>query len=337
MSNLNFQCPRCHAQLSKNENNYSCHHCQSNFPRFGSGYDFILTDISNVQQHMDEDKEYWELGDSMRRVSPPLLAKTRIPTYFTYDSDRYVNSYYEYSRKIKEYELRSLDYIINTIRQRIQPDKAYQMLDTGCGSGGQHPAIIKEFPNIYLTGIEIVPGFVSFAQKHQLPNTKYHRGDGCHLPFPDNTFDIVFSQNAVEHAGLPLIQEMHRVQKPDGFSLLIGPGYISHLTSSPTKMLQWLLFMNPDIHGYKLSTYRKIIQEAGFQVEHYDAMCFNSVQRSVFQPWARNEKKALPPKWLVDFVFGFNHLMEKLLKAFGGRCCLWMQMFILQKPNNDSN
>ncbi|WIM67495.1 class I SAM-dependent methyltransferase [Corynebacterium breve] len=56
------------------------------------------------------------------------------------------------------------------------------------------------------------------------------RGDGAHLPFPDDTFDIVYSSNVVEHTPTPweMGQDMIRVARPGGivvicYTVWLGP------------------------------------------------------------------------------------------------------------------
>jgi SAM-dependent methyltransferase len=50
-------------------------------------------------------------------------------------------------------------------------------------------------------------------------------GQGEHIPYPDNTFDVVFSANVLEHLSNPLqvFQEVHRVLKPGGSFLFKTP------------------------------------------------------------------------------------------------------------------
>lgn len=67
--------------------------------------------------------------------------------------------------------------------------------------------------------------------------------DGEHLPFPDSTFDIVFSSNVLEHIpNLPgIFLEMRRILKPDGCAIHILP------SSS------WRLWTSISHYGYILA------------------------------------------------------------------------------------
>lgn len=327
-----FVCPECrrllNLQLTKH---LHCEFCKTDFLRLGSGFDFVSTKISNIEKHKTEDKEYWRDDISYRLVEPPLMKNTALPMFIVCHNDDYVNSYYEYKRLSEEYALRLLSILTNFIQKHINPNSKFSILDIGSGLGPTHHPILNHFPNLNLIGIEIVPSMVIAAQNYSHPRAEYHRGDAYHLPFANNSFDIVYSQNAIEHAGPEMVKEAARVLKPDGFSLIVGPGYIANLTQSPYKILKFATFQEPNIHGYKLAFYLKLFKEAGLKIISYDSVCFNSMQRTLLQRWMLNPKLPKPPNWLVDLIFGFNGLMERILKKFGCKAWLWMQIFELHK------
>ena len=78
------------------------------------------------------------------------------------------------------------------------------------------------------------------------PVTDY---DGKKIPYEDNTFNIVFSSNALEH--IPHIyefqKEIHRVLKPDGLVIHILPSSSWRMWTNVTCLLKnW---MPPSAHG----------------------------------------------------------------------------------------
>lgn len=309
-----------------------CQKCECEFPSLGSGWDFVPFHAANMNHHIKQDKEYWQNGPYLRIVSPPLLKYTKMPTWLSFDSERYLRSYYEFKRLKEEYELRLIDLTIDLFTRYIDDRTTIRMLDIGSSTGSYHNAFLKTFAKLHITGIDLEPHAILAAQQYNGPRTNYYRADGCHLPFSSDSFDIVFSKNAVEHAGIAMIREMCRVLKPTGVAFLIGPGYFANFTGNPFAVLR-LIFSRKeiDVHGFKVSTYRKYIKEAGFRVESYHALCFNSIQRRILQPWARNPKLFLPPKLLVDAIFKCNSIIEKLLKSIGGQSWLWMHVFELKK------
>lgn len=81
-----------------------------------------------------------------------------------------------------------------------------------------------------LTGVDIFKPYVEKQRRLNLYN-EVHNADGRDLPFPDNSFDIVYAFEVLEHLEEPdghkLISEMERVSKgkvmlttPVGFALV---------------------------------------------------------------------------------------------------------------------
>jgi SAM-dependent methyltransferase len=88
-------------------------------------------------------------------------------------------------------------------------------------------------------------------------NYKEHRAfpvvdyDGHRIPFGDNTFDVVFSSNVLEH--IPHVEafqkEIHRVLKPGGVAAHILPSSSWRFWTNITHFLKsWKI---PDAHGEK--------------------------------------------------------------------------------------
>lgn len=327
-------CPRCRTHLSSDGRaELNCDRCGAHFAPLGSGFDLLVPALTDLKAHLEQDREYWTRNRLARPVSPPLLQRTLIPKYISADTDRYVNSYYEFKRRLSEYEHKLLEWALRCVGKHVLARESAVLLDVGMGLGAFHLQFRDAFPSMAIVGVDIEPDGVLIAQQHGPGNAWYHRADGCHLPFADDTFDVVFSKNTVEHAGLPIIREMYRVQRPGGVSLLIGPGYVSHLTANPLKALRWALGLDPRVHGFTVGTYVAWAQAAGYRIVAHDAFCFNTIQRNLLQRWARSPRLPLPPRVVVDAVFGFNDLLEAVTKRLGWKAALWMQAFELQKTS----
>jgi len=78
------------------------------------------------------------------------------------------------------------------------------VLEVGCGAG------------VDLTESAIALARANFAQ--QGLTGRFEVADGEHLPFPDNSFDLVFAHGVVQYTANPqqLVNECHRVLKPGG-------------------------------------------------------------------------------------------------------------------------
>jgi ubiquinone/menaquinone biosynthesis C-methylase UbiE len=94
----------------------------------------------------------------------------------------------------------------------VLPDQA-QVLDAGCGSGYVSDGLA---PRLNLTGVDIEATAIAFCQEHRTGS--FLEADLTKLPFSDNTFDLVFFTNTIEHLEdpHPVLCELARVLKPDG-------------------------------------------------------------------------------------------------------------------------
>jgi ubiquinone/menaquinone biosynthesis C-methylase UbiE len=99
------------------------------------------------------------------------------------------------------------------------------VLDAGCGTG-IFSAIFGRNGAGHVTGIDISPGSLRTAETlkemFHLENINFEVQDMLHLPYADQTFDIVWAWGTVHHTTDPLaaITELNRVLRPGGSILL---------------------------------------------------------------------------------------------------------------------
>ena len=123
-----------------------------------------------------------------------------------------------------------------TIRlaQLAQIDGSQRVLDVGCGIGGPSRYLASKF-GCQVTGLDLTAEFVALAgmlaQRTRLADkVTYQQGNALDLPFPDASFDVVWSQNAAMNIADRdrLYGEMHRVLRPGGRlafqDVAAGPG-----------------------------------------------------------------------------------------------------------------
>ncbi len=90
-----------------------------------------------------------------------------------------------------------------------------KVLDVGCGKGFQMFEIIQVLPGIEVRGIDVS----SYAIEHAHPEVKYmiNHGTAAQLPYPDQSFDLVFSINTLHNLHnrelCKALREMERVGK----------------------------------------------------------------------------------------------------------------------------
>lgn len=98
----------------------------------------------------------------------------------------------------------------------------HSALDLGCGTGEMLKLILQEDAQKELWGIDLAEEMLA-AAKSKLPETvPLLLGDSESLPFPDNTFDVVYCNDSFHHYPAPrnVLREVHRVLKPGGTFLM---------------------------------------------------------------------------------------------------------------------
>jgi SAM-dependent methyltransferase len=115
------------------------------------------------------------------------------------------------------------------------------VLEIGVGMGADHAEWAKAGPRS-LTGVDLTPRSIGYARRHlsaQGLASRIELADAEALPFPDDSFDIVYSWGVLHHTpNTPLaIAEVHRVLRPGGCAKVM----IYHSRSLTGYML-WLRY-----------------------------------------------------------------------------------------------
>lgn len=104
-------------------------------------------------------------------------------------------------------------------------DSGVTVIDLGCGTGASYDAFSARGQNVLWVGLDIPDSPEANAQPRRvLPFCTY---DGVRIPLSDQSVDIVYSRQVLEHVRHPecLLSEVFRVLRPDG----IFVGSTSHL------------------------------------------------------------------------------------------------------------
>lgn len=105
-----------------------------------------------------------------------------------------------------------------------------RVLDAGCGVGfGTHYLAVNGACEV--VGVDIAPEAIEYAVGHyQNENLRYALADCVALPFWDDTFDLVFCSNVIEHVEdyMKLIDEVLRVLVAGGVFFLATPPVATH-------------------------------------------------------------------------------------------------------------
>jgi SAM-dependent methyltransferase len=96
-----------------------------------------------------------------------------------------------------------------------------RVLDVGCGTG----LMLKELAHFQPVGLDFSTHALQFSRSRGLKNLT--RADVVHLPFADNSFDLILALDLMEHVknDQRLIREFHRVLRPGGCLMATVPAH----------------------------------------------------------------------------------------------------------------
>jgi len=102
-----------------------------------------------------------------------------------------------------------------------------RVLDVGCGTGFATEGLLEVVDEVH--GLDQSPHQLekAYAKFGKRGDVRFHLGDAERLPFEDDAFDVVWSSGSIEYWPNPVatLREFHRVCKPGGQVLVVGPNY----------------------------------------------------------------------------------------------------------------
>jgi ubiquinone/menaquinone biosynthesis C-methylase UbiE len=119
---------------------------------------------------------------------------------------------------------RQAEFTEHSIYQSINFSNAKNVLEVGCGVGAQSEILLRRFPNVHLTGIDLSPVQLDVCKNHleSLSWTKDRYNvlqmDASHMEFESNSYDGAFLCWVLEHVPDPrrVLSEVRRVVRPGG-------------------------------------------------------------------------------------------------------------------------
>jgi len=157
-----------------------------------------------------------------------------------------------------------------------------RVLDVGCGVGMYTAAFLRETPHVF--GVEIERDRALEARGRAAGVVQ---SSGERLPFPDTTFDVVFSHEVLEHVGddRACAVEMVRVTRPGGRILVFVPNRLYpfethgvfwrgryHFGNAP--LVNWLPTslrnrLAPHVRAYTTSSLRRLFDKLPVRIVHH--------------------------------------------------------------------
>lgn len=119
---------------------------------------------------------------------------------------------------------RQAEFAEHTVYRNVDLSEAQQLLEVGCGVGAQTAILLRRFPQLKITGIDLNEKQLAAAQK-SLKDLSYAKGrfkikkmDAQNMNFEAKSFDAAFLCWILEHVPDPLqiLNEVRRVLRPGG-------------------------------------------------------------------------------------------------------------------------
>lgn len=186
---------------------------------------------------------------------------------------------------VTDFSLRWHDFLLDIAN--LLPEGA-KVLEAGCGSG-EGLAVLKGHGRV-LVGLDTSENAIARTLSHE--GLSAVRGDNAAMPFPEDTFDLVFNSGVIEHYKYPEnlrhIEEMSRVAKPGGYVIINVPNSLCFWYIAAKNILsligKWEFGYEESYTPHRL---RKTAEEAGLEVIRETGFL-------AIPPFATNRTELLP-------------------------------------------
>jgi ubiquinone/menaquinone biosynthesis C-methylase UbiE len=147
----------------------------------------------------------------------------------TSEFDRYAESYEDLINKHAAITGEGFEYFIEvrldlldaSLRGGPPPER---ILDFGCGIGATQRSMRRRWPGAELDAIDTSAASIEAAESLGIPRASFRVSTAIELPFPDRTFDVVYSNGTfhhIDHADHPAVfREIARVLRPGGHAFI---------------------------------------------------------------------------------------------------------------------
>ena len=133
---------------------------------------------------------------------------------------------------LDQYHFEKLHHLVRLIR--FDGYRGRRVLEVGCGAGTDLVRFARG--GAVVTGVDVAASAIALARQnfaHQGLEADLREADGEHLPFDDDTFDLVYAHGVVQYTtnGQALVDECRRVLKPGGAAVFQAYNRISWLNA----------------------------------------------------------------------------------------------------------
>jgi SAM-dependent methyltransferase len=176
---------------------------------------------------------------------------------------------------VDEFHVRGMEAtreLAGSLAGQVPLSPAHHILDAGCGLGGASRYLASHF-GCRVTGLDLTEEYCRTA--HILADRlgfasrlTYRQGNALDMPFPNASFDVVWTQHASMNIGdkARLYDEIRRVLKPGGwlalYDILAGPHQPVHFPVPWAREPSISFLIDPD-------ELRRLLEERGFRIQSW--------------------------------------------------------------------
>jgi SAM-dependent methyltransferase len=210
---------------------------------------------------------------------------------------------------LDQYHFEKLHHLLRLVDFAAYRGKS--VLEVGCGAGTDLVRFARGGARV--AGVDLSSSAIELARKNfeqQGLTADLREADGEHLPFADDTFDLVYAHGVVQYTadGRALVEECRRVLKPDGEAVFQVYNRISWLNALSKLMKVPLEHEDaPVLRKYSAAEFRDLLR--GFRQVRIVEERF-PVKSRLHGGW----KGTL---FNTFFVGAFNALPRGLVRRFG--------------------
>jgi ubiquinone/menaquinone biosynthesis C-methylase UbiE len=189
--------------------------------------------------------------------------------------------------------------------QYVKPNS--KILEIGCGTGNILTYISKE-KNCDCYGIDISSDseeVIKYFEKNRGTKIHFMIGDGFNVPYPDNYFDVVYSEGVIEHFNnqeiIKMVDEHVRVCRPDGIIIISVPNQFNIFLTIAKKVMGHSYPHNPE-KSYTIFELKNLVESRGTKVVGIDGFAWQQglafwrvIKKSIYLLKFFPDK-SLPPK-----------------------------------------
>jgi SAM-dependent methyltransferase len=213
---------------------------------------------------------------------------------------------------------------LNSLADRLLIDRIKQIkptgnfLEVGC-AGGAFLSAARD-AGYHVNGVEYSAEAATFARTHF--GLEVWTGDLTGAAYPDNSFDVVFMGDVLEHLPDPVttIREIGRVLNPGGLLVIECPMQTNTLFSRVGFIVYSVLGRKTTVHlpPYHLFEYRPasmkyLLQRCSFDVTFLNQSTIQPREVTLRGPWAARVGKKLfqyPNYWVTSALGIFGDRIE---------------------------